>query len=201
MLLGETPDRARKQEGLAALQEAGVFLIDLKPDPLDNQPLRSWVPDLLRRCRALMPERIILIKASVFDAAYGALAAAGLPVVTIRVPFPGSGQQRRFESAFRTALEATEWTTTVTPPSSATPMEVPRPRAGQATLHEEIARILRENGAMTTAQLADAVNRAGRYRKRDGTPVTAFQIHGRTRNYSQLFEREGTTVRLRSSAP
>jgi hypothetical protein len=66
------------------------------------------------------------------------------------------------------------------------------------TLHVEIARILEEHGGwMTTAELAAAVNAAGRYRKRDGSPVVALQIHGRTRNYSKLFERKGSRVYLR----
>jgi hypothetical protein len=67
------------------------------------------------------------------------------------------------------------------------------------TLHEEIAEILRENGDgwMTTEELAELVNRRRRYVKRDGSDVTAFQIHGRTRNYPQLFERGGSKARLR----
>lgn len=75
----------------------------------------------------------------------------------------------------------------------------PRPTAGGITLHEEIADILRERGNewITTQELADAVNERARYRKRDGSTVTAFQIHGRTRNYGQLFERDGSQVRLR----
>lgn len=36
------------------------------------------------------------------------------------------------------------------------------------------------------------------YIKRDQTAVTAHQVHGRTRNYPQLFTREGQTVKLRS---
>ncbi|MFL5796554.1 MAG: GIY-YIG nuclease family protein [Actinomycetota bacterium] len=66
------------------------------------------------------------------------------------------------------------------------------------TLHVEIADILRErrNHWMTTQELADAVNARGRYSKRDGSAVTAFQIHGRTRNYGQLFDRDGSAVRL-----
>jgi hypothetical protein len=75
-------------------------------------------------------------------------------------------------------------------------------RGGSAkpvTLHEEIAEILRETGSpLTSSELAEAVNRRGRYAKRDGTPVTPFQIHGRTRNYPQLFARNGSTVVLRS---
>ncbi|MDH4119461.1 MAG: hypothetical protein OEW30_18920 [Acidimicrobiia bacterium] len=67
------------------------------------------------------------------------------------------------------------------------------------TLHEEIADILRQAGnAWTSTQvLASAVDERGRYRKRDGSPVDAFQIHGRTKNYPHLFEREGSLVRLR----
>jgi hypothetical protein len=65
------------------------------------------------------------------------------------------------------------------------------------TLHDAIVAILREKGrAMTTAEVAVEVNNRGNYRKRDGTPVTAFQIHGRTRNYSRLFDRSGSTVAL-----
>jgi TDG/mug DNA glycosylase family protein len=66
------------------------------------------------------------------------------------------------------------------------------------TLHEEIQEVLMENGNrwMTTRELADEVNRRGRYHKRNGSPVTAFQVHGRTRQYSSLFERQGSSVRL-----
>lgn len=78
------------------------------------------------------------------------------------------------------------------------------PVAGsRPTLHEEIARILREhnNTWMTTQAIANAVNAAGNYEKRDRSAVTAFQVHGRTRNYAHLFERDGTRVRLNPDAP
>lgn len=77
---------------------------------------------------------------------------------------------------------------------------VARP-ATRVTLHEEIADILREGsgGWTSTQELADAVNRRDRYSKGDGSAVTAFQIHGRTRKYANLFERDGTKVRLRES--
>ena len=48
----------------------------------------------------------------------------------------------------------------------------------------------------TTSELAEAVNQRGLYAKGDGSPVDAVQVHGRTRNYSNLFEREGASVRL-----
>jgi hypothetical protein len=58
----------------------------------------------VRRIRRLDPERIIVIKSSVFDLVREPLADAGLPIIDERVPFPGSGQQRRFEIAFAQAL-------------------------------------------------------------------------------------------------
>ena len=71
--------------------------------------------------------------------------------------------------------------------------------AARTTLHDEIVTILRETGQpMTTAELADAVNKRGIYTKRDKSPVTSFQIHGRTRNYPRLFDRDGQMVHLRS---
>lgn len=68
-------------------------------------------------------------------------------------------------------------------------------------LHDELAAILRSRGNawMTTRELAEAVNARGRYHKKDGTGVTAFQVHGRTKNYTQIFERDGSKVRLRGS--
>jgi hypothetical protein len=76
----------------------------------------------------------------------------------------------------------------------------PRPRRARAvTLHEEIAAILEDQGNrwMSTAEVAQLVNERGRYRKGDLSPVTAWQIHGRTRNYARLFDRDGARLRLR----
>ncbi|OBG09548.1 hypothetical protein A5768_15215 [Mycolicibacterium fortuitum] len=98
------PTRSNKASLLAELRDRGVFLIDLKPDPVDGSPLSPYVPALLDRIVELAPERIILIKADVYDAAYPALAAAGLPVSKVRVPFPSSGRQREFAVAFGQAL-------------------------------------------------------------------------------------------------
>lgn len=69
------------------------------------------------------------------------------------------------------------------------------------TLHEEVAAILAESGRtwMSTDEIADEVNRRGIYRKRDGSAMTAFQVHGRTRNYAGLFDRDGSMVRLRDA--
>jgi hypothetical protein len=80
---------------------------------------------------------------------------------------------------------------------------LPHPASPAATervkLHEEIADILSSSGNdewMTTAEIAAIVNERGRYRKQNGTAVTNFQVHGRTRKYEHLFERQGSRVRL-----
>jgi hypothetical protein len=103
-ILKTEPTRDNKSELLASLRDRGVFLIDLKPDPLDGSQLSDYVPDLVRRTKRIAPDKIILIKATVHDAALSPLVRAGLPVSRERVPFPGSGQQRRFETAFARAL-------------------------------------------------------------------------------------------------
>jgi hypothetical protein len=71
-----------------------------------------------------------------------------------------------------------------------------QPNAGRPRLHEEIADILRDHGKdwMSTAQIAAEVNRRGRYHKRDGSAVSDFQVHGRTRNYA-LYPGLGAMVR------
>lgn len=63
------PTLSNKASFLVQLRDRGVFLIDLKPDPVDGSPLAPYVPALLARIAELAPERIILIKAGVFDAA------------------------------------------------------------------------------------------------------------------------------------
>lgn len=106
-LFREKPDRDDKPKWLGRLREAGVFLTDLIADSV-KQPtvadLRPHVPALIERCRAWRPQRIILIKATVYDAAFEALAEAGLPVIDARIPFPASGQQQRFLQCFHAAL-------------------------------------------------------------------------------------------------
>lgn len=103
-ILNTEPTRSNKASVLTELRDRGVFLIDLKPDPVDGSPLAPYVPGLLARIAELAPERIILIKTDVFDAAYPALAAAGLPVSKMRIPFPSSGRQKEFAVAFGRAL-------------------------------------------------------------------------------------------------
>lgn len=81
-----------------------MFLLDLKLDPVDGSPLQQYLPDLVRRCRDPNAERIIQINVTVFDAAHGALKSASLLVVNKRIPFPSTGERRRFRQRFADAL-------------------------------------------------------------------------------------------------
>jgi hypothetical protein len=104
-VLGHQPDRAGKATALAALRDLGYFLIDVSEDPVrSGSDVSACIPGLVERASALDPDKVILIKANVFDLAYAPLVAAGLPVVRVRMPFPGSGRQREFVTAFAEAL-------------------------------------------------------------------------------------------------
>lgn len=107
-LLGVEPNREDKPRYLNELKASGVYLIDVSQDPLDGA-LQPLVEKAVRRVAGLAPAHVILIKATVYDACYHALVENGQPVVNVRVPFPGSGQQQRFEQAFKLALRRVRW--------------------------------------------------------------------------------------------
>jgi len=105
LILNDAPTRKNKPDLLDALRDAGVFLIDLSLEPITKgEDLSPHVPSLVRRVRQLAPRCVILVKVTVYDVAFEALQSAGLPVVNERIPFPGSGQQVNFRSAFARAL-------------------------------------------------------------------------------------------------
>lgn len=70
---------------------------------------------------------------------------------------------------------------------------------GRMTLHEAIAVVLRdeENQWMHVRDIANEVNARRLYQKKDGSLVEPNQIHARTKNYLQQFEKDGPRVRLR----
>ncbi len=103
-VLGVEPDRRLKASHLQSLRDAGVYVIDLRPEPDDSRRSGSFVPDLIATVRALDPACVILIKATVYDAAYRSLNEAGVPVAPHRIPFPGSGRQTEFMEAMADAL-------------------------------------------------------------------------------------------------
>jgi hypothetical protein len=109
-VLATEPSRTEKANQLRRLADRGVFLIDLKPEPKEpDETLEAHVPDLVERAVALRPRHVIPIKTSVTDLVRQPLRAAGLHVVDERIPFPGSGQQRRFQERMRAALHSLGW--------------------------------------------------------------------------------------------
>jgi hypothetical protein len=105
-VLGEKPTRD-KPPYLDALREQGVFLIHASEEPFRErrEVLPGCLPDLIERASELAPRRVLLVGAPLFDLAYGALREAGLPVLNARLPYPGSGQQRRFLDGFRELVQ------------------------------------------------------------------------------------------------
>jgi hypothetical protein len=109
-VLAIEPSRSQKPVELQRLADRGVFLIDLKPDPkLPGETLDGYVPDLVARAVELRPRHVITIKANVSELSRQPLRAAGLHVTDERVPFPGSGQQRRFLERMAAALTSISW--------------------------------------------------------------------------------------------
>ncbi len=65
------------------------------------------------------------------------------------------------------------------------------------TLHAAIEKLLKFKGKpMLIQEIADELNANGWYKKKNGAKIQAVHIHGRTRNYKDIFVRKGTTVSL-----
>ena len=100
-----------KRPWLGALRDAGVFLIDLAPVPVNRlgnertATLAASVADCTLRAQALSPDGVILIKRNVHELLAEPFRQAGLPVLHEQpIPFPGSGQQLRFREHFAAAV-------------------------------------------------------------------------------------------------
>jgi len=64
-------------------------------------------------------------------------------------------------------------------------------------LHDAIIQVLvDENRSMSTKEIAEKLNANKLYIKKDKSEITDFQIHGRTKNYPNLFNRDGLIVSL-----
>lgn len=91
----------------------GFLLLDLLevPGALVGGSLADAMPSLLNRLQKTIDKQtpIILIKADVYDTCFLPLSAEGYNVVPLRIPFPGSGQQRVFRGTFKTALASIKW--------------------------------------------------------------------------------------------
>jgi hypothetical protein len=70
--------------------------------------------------------------------------------------------------------------------------------AEKLTLHEAMRRVLATapQRMMRAADLAESINRQRLYRMQDGRPVEKQQVHARVGHYPELFDREGTFIKL-----
>lgn len=97
---------------LCKLKTDGFYLLDLSELPIKflNNDLSEQLPSLVKRINDVVDKQtnIILIKATVYDAAFLYLHDKGFNIVDIKIPFPSSGRQNEFQTKFREALTCTE---------------------------------------------------------------------------------------------
>ena len=105
-------ERSKKVQWLKRFAKDGYRLIDASKTPIRGsskqrvQILRENAKNLIKEIDKIKPDAIVLIKAAVFEALFNPLMDARLPVVNrVSLPFPGSGQQIRFQEKFRTLID------------------------------------------------------------------------------------------------
>jgi hypothetical protein len=102
-----------KRPWLEMLKAEGVFLIDLASVPVNyHSPSRRFaalqhnVEATTSLAAELHPDGIVLVKQNVFELLNQSILAAGLPLLHDQfIPFPASGQQKRFRERFARAIE------------------------------------------------------------------------------------------------
>ena len=99
----------RKQELLQQFSDDGFWLMDLSEVPLSvsGESLDHCLPNLITRLEKYITKEtsVVLIKANIYDLCYPLLSAKGYTVSPVRMPFPGSGQQRIFRQKFAAVLD------------------------------------------------------------------------------------------------
>ncbi len=107
-----------KTPWLERLKSDRVYLIDLAPVPVNYHSPSERAAALQRNIEAtvahaaeLAPGGVVLVKQNVFDLLQRPALGAGLPLLhDVMIPFPGSGQQKRFRERFADALARLERT-------------------------------------------------------------------------------------------
>ena len=56
--------------------------------------------------------------------------------------------------------------------------------------------IVKQNGGMTTDQIAEAINRLGLHRRKDGRPVTGRQVYAVVCRFPGMFTKEAGRIML-----
>lgn len=101
-----------KKQMLENFKRKGRFLLDLYPTAEIIKGLSLYVGNCIGTIEQYVAEGrmskdtpIILIKSTVYDSLYYPLRNKGYNVIDERIPFPSSGQQKRFAESFRRALK------------------------------------------------------------------------------------------------
>ena len=107
---GQTSEeRKRKHDWLERFQADGYQLLDAVKEPgkTTRAVIRGNTARVIEEIHEIGPRRVVLIKATVYDALFGSFLDAGVPVVDqASLPFPGSGRQREFHNQFRELVES-----------------------------------------------------------------------------------------------
>ncbi len=101
-----------KTPWLEKIKTDGIYLIDLAPVPVNyhspsqrSAALHGSIETTIALAAELKPDGVVLVKQNVFDALQQPALDAGLPLLhDAFVPFPGSGQQKRFRARFAEAI-------------------------------------------------------------------------------------------------
>jgi hypothetical protein len=106
-------ERQRKPYWLAKFQKSGFRLVDAVKEPLSGSPrsrvvrIKASAPTLISEIQVIAPNRIVLIKKTVHDALFQQLRDAGFLVINeTALPFPASGQQKRFHDGVRHLIQS-----------------------------------------------------------------------------------------------
>lgn len=102
-----------KTPWLEKLKADGVYLIDLAAVPVNyhspserTTALQLNTDATISHASELKPAGVVLVKQNVFDLLQRPALEAGLPLLHDDfIPFPGSGQQKRFRERFAVALD------------------------------------------------------------------------------------------------
>lgn len=109
--------RRIKPDALARFRDDGCFLEDASSEPMTGESpkeeqLRRARPALLERLEELREDdpKVVLISATVYAVCRRALKEAGWNVLNKEsIPFPGSGQQRKFRDKMNALLAENGW--------------------------------------------------------------------------------------------
>ena len=56
--------------------------------------------------------------------------------------------------------------------------------------------MVKRSGGMTTDQIADAINRQGQHKRKDGQPVTSNQVYATICRFPEMFIKEAGRIML-----